>query len=200
MKVAAVKPGGIGNIEIQDRSDPVAGAGELLVRVRASSLNFHDYAVVSGLVPTAEDLIPMSDGAGEVVATGEGVSGFQVGDTVVSLFFPNWDRGEPNPACMRGVPGDQVDGFAAELVAMPETAFTRVPAGYSMSEAATLPCAALTAWRGVISKAKIKLGDWVLTQGTGGVSIFALQFAKAAGCRVIATSSSDEKLVSCLIN
>ncbi len=195
MKVAAVsQPGGLDKVSIEEREDPVAGPGELLVRVRASSLNFHDFAVVAGLIQVGDGRVPMSDGAGEVVAVGEGVSGFNKGDTVVSLFFPNWERGEPDLACLTGVPGDHVDGFASELVAMPASAFTRAPAGYSMEEAATLPCAALTAWRGLFSKAGIKAGDWVLTQGTGGVSIFALQFAKAAGCKVIATSSSDEKL------
>lgn len=195
MKVAVVgQPAGLENITIEDRSDPVAGPGELLVRVRASSLNFHDFAVVAGLIPVAEGRVPMSDGAGEVIAVGEGVSGFSEGDTVVSLFFPNWDRGEPDLTALMGVPGDHTDGFAAELVAMPASAFTRAPAGYSVDEAATLPCAALTAWRGMFSKAGVKAGDWVLTQGTGGVSIFALQFAKAAGCKVIATSSSDQKL------
>lgn len=194
MQVAAVRPGGLDKIEIQVREDLVAGPAELLVRIWASSLNFHDFAVVAGSVPVEDGRIPMSDGAGEVIAVGEGVTDFKSGDRVVSLFFPNWDRGEPDPACMSGIPGEHVDGFAAELVAMPETAFTRIPDGYSMEEAATLPCAALTAWRGLVSKAKIKAGDWVLTQGTGGVSIFALQFAKASGCKVIATSSSDEKL------
>lgn len=194
MKVAAVKPGGLDKIEIEDRADPVAGPGELLVRVRASSLNFHDFAVVAGLIPVADGRVPMSDGAGEVVSVGDGVTGFSKGDMVVSLFFPNWDRGEPDLASLMGVPGDHADGFASELVAMPATAFTRAPEGYSLEEAATLPCAALTAWRGMFSKAGVKAGDWVLTQGTGGVSIFALQFAKAAGCKVIATSSSDEKL------
>lgn len=194
MKVAALKPDCLDKIEIQDRQDPVPEPGELLVRIRASSLNYHDFAVVSGIAPAADGRILMSDGAGEVVAVGEGVQEFNEGDTVVSLFFPNWDHGEPNQARMTGVPGDHVDGFASELVAMPETAFTRAPADYSPEEAATLPCAALTAWRGLTSKAGVKPGDWVLTQGTGGVSLFALQFAKAAGCRVIATSSSDEKL------
>lgn len=194
MKVATVHPGGLGNIKIEERPDPVAGPGQLLVKVAASSLNFHDFAVVSGLIPAAEGRIPMSDGAGEVVAVGEGVAGFAVGDSVISLFFPSWERGEPDLTKLIGVPGDHVDGFAAEMVAAPATAFTKAPAGYSAAEAATLPCAALTAWRALITEAKIKPGDWVLTQGTGGVSIFALQFAKAAGCRVIATSSSDEKL------
>jgi NADPH:quinone reductase-like Zn-dependent oxidoreductase len=194
MKVATVHPGGLGNVQIEDRAEPEAGPGEILVKVKASSLNFHDFAVVSGLIPTEEGRIPMSDGAGEVVAVGPGVTEFAVGDSVASLFFPSWERGEPDLSKLLGVPGDHVDGFAAEMVAAPASAFTKAPQGYSMAETATLPCAALTAWRALITEAQIKPGDWVLTQGTGGVSIFALQFAKAAGCRVIATSSSEEKL------
>lgn len=195
MKVAALKkPGGLDKIVIEERDDPTPGPGEILVRVRATSLNFHDFAVVSGMMPTADGRIPMSDGAGEVVAVGDGVTAFKADDAVVSLFFPNWDRGEPDLGCLSGVPGDHADGFAAELVAMPATAFTHAPAGYTMEQSATLTCAALTAWRGLMTRARIKPGDWVLTQGTGGVSIFALQFAKAAGARVISTSSSNEKL------
>jgi NADPH:quinone reductase-like Zn-dependent oxidoreductase len=194
MKVAAVKkPGGLDRITIEERDDPVAGPGELLVRVKASSLNSIDLGVVS-MMPDIDNHIPLCDGAGEVVAVGDGVQGFAPGDGALSLFFPHWQSGEPQPESQLGVPGSHVDGFAAELVAMPATAFTRTPAGWSMEESATLPCAALTAWRGIMSKAGIKPGDWVLTQGTGGVSIFALQFAKAAGARVISTSSSDEKL------
>tara|TARA_R110002072_G_scaffold89232_4_gene199936 strand:+ start:58231 stop:59235 length:1005 start_codon:yes stop_codon:yes gene_type:complete len=195
MKVAAVKqPGGLDKIVIENRDDPVAGPGQILVNVKANSLNFHDFAVVSGMMPNQDGRIPMSDGAGTVVAVGEGVTEFAVGDSVLSLFFPSWQDGGPELSKLIGVPGDHVDGFAAELVAMPASAFTRAPKGYSMEEAATLPCAALTAWRALVTEAQIKPGDWVLTQGTGGVSIFALQFAKAAGCRVIATSSSNEKL------
>lgn len=195
MRVASLKkPGGLDKIVIEERADPTPGPGDVLVRVRATSLNFHDFAVVSGMIPNEDGRIPMSDGAGEVVAVGEGVTRFSEGDSVVSLFFPSWDRGEPDLGCLTGVPGDHVDGFAAEYVAMPETAFTRTPDGYTHEESATLTCAALTAWRGLMTKAGIKPGDWVLTQGTGGVSIFALQFAKAAGARVISTSSSPEKL------
>jgi NADPH:quinone reductase-like Zn-dependent oxidoreductase len=195
MKVAAVKkPGGPGNLVIEDRAQPTAKAGDVLVRMRASSLNYHDFVVVMGGIPTDDGRIPMSDGAGEVVAVGEGVTKFKTGDQVVSLFFPDWQRGEIDALGFGGVPGDGADGFAAEYVAMPETAFTRMPEGYSFTEAATLPCAALTAWRGMFVEGNVKPGDWVLTQGTGGVSVFALQFAKAAGARVIATSSSDEKL------
>ena len=195
MKVAAVKkPGGPGNLIIEERPDPVAGPGEVLVRVKASSLNYHDFVVVMGGIPTDDGRIPMSDGAGEVVAVGDGVTRFKPGDHVLSLFFPDWLKGEIDALGFGGVPGDGADGFAAELVAMPETAFTRMPAGYSFTEAATLPCAALTAWRGMFVEGSVKPGDWVLTQGTGGVSVFALQFAKAAGARVISTSSSNEKL------
>ncbi|WP_304171668.1 NAD(P)-dependent alcohol dehydrogenase [Phenylobacterium aquaticum] len=195
MKVAAVKaPGGLDKIVIEDRPQPVAGPGQILVRVRASSLNFHDFAVVAGMIRTPDGRIPMSDGAGDVVAVGEGVTAWKVGDQVLSTFFPNWPAGVPVLERLLGVPGDQADGFAAEFVAAPATAFTRIPKGWTLEEASTLPCAALTAWRALIVEARIKPGDIVLTQGTGGVSIFALQLAKAAGATVIATSSSAEKL------
>jgi NADPH:quinone reductase-like Zn-dependent oxidoreductase len=195
MKVAALKaPGGLDKIVIEERETPTPKAGEILVRVRASSLNFHDFAVVSGMIRTPDGRIPMSDGAGVVEAVGEGVTRFKVGDEVLSLFFPNWDAGGPTLPRLLGVPGDSAEGFAAEYVAMPATAFTRIPKGWTLKQAATLPCAALTAWRALFVEAKIKPGSIVLTQGTGGVSIFALQLAKAAGATVISTSSSAEKL------
>jgi len=195
MKVAAVKaPGGLQNIAIEDRDRPTPGPGEILVRVRASSLNFHDFAVVAGMIRVPDGRIPMSDGAGEVVEVGAGTKLFKVGDQVLSTFFPAWSGGGPMLPRLLGVPGDSAEGFAAEYVAMPETAFTRMPKGWSFAQAATLPCAALTAWRALVVEAGIKPGDIVLTQGTGGVSIFALQLAKAAGATVIATSSSPEKL------
>lgn len=195
MKVAAVKkPGGLDKLVIEIRPDPVPKPGEILVRVRASSLNYHDFLVVLGGIPTQDGRIPMSDGAGEVVAVGEGVKRFKPGDRVMSLFFPEWQAGGPQMSGFASVPGDGADGFGCELYAGPETAFTRMPQGWSFEEAATLPCAALTAWRGMFVETHTKPGDWVLVQGTGGVSTFALQFAKAAGARVIATSSSDEKL------
>lgn len=195
MKVAAVKaPGGLQNIAIEERDRPTPGPGQILVRVRASSLNFHDFAVVAGMIRVPDGRIPMSDGAGEVVELGAGASLFKVGDQVLSTFFPNWAGGGPTLPRLLGVPGDSAEGFAAEYVAMPETAFTRIPKGWTPAQAATLPCAALTAWRALVVEAGIKPGDIVLTQGTGGVSIFALQLAKAAGATVIATSSSPEKL------
>jgi NADPH:quinone reductase-like Zn-dependent oxidoreductase len=195
MKVAAVKkPGGLGNLVIENRPDPKPKAGEVLVRVRASSLNYHDFIVALGGIPTPDGRIPMSDGAGEVVAVGEGVTKWKTGDKVISLFFPNWQSGQVEAAGFASVPGDGADGFGCELYAGPETAFTRMPKGWTFDEAATLPCAALTAWRGMYVETRTKPGDWVLVQGTGGVSIFALQFAKATGARVIATSSSEAKM------
>jgi NADPH:quinone reductase-like Zn-dependent oxidoreductase len=181
-------------VVVESRSEPIAGPGQIVVRVLASSLNFHDLAVVSGMIKTADGRIPMSDGAGEVVGVGDGASTFKTGDHVLSIFFPNWVSGGPTRERLMGVPGDGADGFAAEYVAMSAEAFTRLPRGWSFAQAATLPCAALTAWRALMVEARIKPGDVVLTQGTGGVSIFAVQFAKAAGATVIATSSSDEKL------
>lgn len=195
MKVAAVRTSGAPiRLEIEDRTLPVPGAGHVLVSVRASSLNFHDYAVVSGMIPTADGRIPMSDGAGEIVEVGAGVTSWKAGDDVLSTFFPAWPGGPPLLSRLVGVPGDHADGFAAEVVSVPAEALTRIPAGWSFEEAATLPCAALTAWRALFVEAQIKPGDIVLTQGTGGVSIFAVQFAKAAGAIVVATSSSPEKL------
>ena len=173
---------------------PAPGVGEITVALKASSLNFHDYAVVKGMIPSAQGRIPMSDGAGEVVAVGEGVSDYKVGDGVVSTFFPDWLDGRPPATAFSRVPGDGIDGYAREAITAPTTWFTRVPKGYSSAEAATLTCAGLTAWRALFVDNAIKPGDTVLVQGTGGVSIFALQFAKAAGATVIATSSSGEKL------
>ncbi|MBC7986601.1 MAG: NAD(P)-dependent alcohol dehydrogenase [Sphingomonadaceae bacterium] len=195
MKAAVVRnPASFDSIEIVEREQPAPGPGEILVRVAASSLNYHDLAVVNGMIPTADERIPMSDGAGEVLALGEGAEGFAVGGEVVSVFFPNWSDGEGTNARRAGVPGDHADGFAAEYVAAPVRAFTRIPEGWSLAEAATLPCAALTAWNALFTAARIQPGQTVLVQGTGGVSIFALQFAKAAGARVVATSSSEAKL------
>lgn len=168
--------------------------GQIRVKLQASSLNFHDFAVVCGMIPAAAGRIPMSDGAGVVEAVGDGVTQFKPGDLVVSLFFPDWIDGAPPASAFTGVPGDGIDGYAREAVVTPEHWFTRVPAGYNAAEAATLTCAGLTAWRALFVDNAIRPGSTVLVQGSGGVSIFALQFAKAAGARVIATSSSDAKL------
>jgi NADPH:quinone reductase-like Zn-dependent oxidoreductase len=188
-------PASLDNLKLVDLPDPAApAAGEITVRLRASSLNYHDYAVVKGMLPTAENRIPMSDGAGEVIAVGAGVTEFKVGDAVVSTFFPDWIDGTPPVGGFTRVPGDGIDGYACEAVTAPTTSFTKMPNDYSAAEAATLTCAGLTAWRALFVDGNVKPGDTILVQGTGGVSIFALQFAKAAGATVIATSSSNEKL------
>lgn len=177
---------------LADPGDP--GPGEIRVRLAASSLNFHDFAVVAGMIPTAAGRIPMSDGAGTVEAVGEGVTDYRVGDPVVSLFFPEWADGAPPAGAFTKVPGDGIDGYAREVVVTPQHWFTRVPQGWSAAEAATLTCAGLTAWRALFVDGATRPGSTVLIQGSGGVSVFALQFAKAAGAKVIATSSSDAKL------
>lgn len=188
-------PGGLDNLQLKDIEMVEPQFGEIRIRNHASSLNFHDYVVAIGLLAVDDGRIPMSDGAGIVEAIGPGVTEFKPGDKVTSCFFPQWADGRAdNMAKLGGVPGDNVDGFAAETVTMSASAFTMMPVDYTFEQAATLPCAAATAWRALMVEAKIKPGDTVLVQGSGGVSVFALQFAKAAGCHVIATSSSDAKL------
>lgn len=189
------QPGGLDKLEQTNLKDPgEPGPGEVRVRVRASSLNFHDLSVVLGQMPSDDGRIPMSDGAGVVEAVGTGVDEFAPGDHVVSTFFPQWNGDEPIIDNFSTTPGDGVDGFACEYVVRPVNAFTRIPADYSFAEAATLTTAGLTAWRALVVNGGIKAGDTVLVLGTGGVSIFALQMAKAMGAKVIATSSSNEKL------
>jgi NADPH:quinone reductase-like Zn-dependent oxidoreductase len=188
-------PGGLDNLQSVDMEAPKdPAAGEIRVRLHASSLNYHDYGVASRPGWQADGRIPMSDGAGVVEAVGAGVSDLAVGDSVVSCFFPTWADGPATIADFATVPGDGVDGFAREAVTLPATAFTRAPRGFSHAEAATLTTAGLTAWRALVVDGGLKAGDTVLVLGTGGVSIFALQFAKAMGATVVATSSSDEKL------
>ncbi|MEZ5573963.1 MAG: NAD(P)-dependent alcohol dehydrogenase [Halioglobus sp.] len=196
MQAIKVKnPGGLDNLQVVEIAPTEPQFGEIRIRNYASSLNFHDYVVAIGLLPVDDGRIPMSDGAGIVEAVGAGVTGFQPGDKVMSCFFPRWADGRADNAFkLGGVPGDNVDGFAAQTVTMSASAFTHIPDGYTFEQAATLPCAAATAWRALMVEAKVKPGDTVLVQGSGGVSVFALQFAKAAGCHVIATSSSDAKL------
>lgn len=188
-------PGGLDRLELVDLADPGApGPGQIRVRIHASSLNYHDLGVVSGNMPTQDGRIPMADGAGVIEAVGEGVTDFAVGDHAVSTFFPTWLAGGPVNGNFATVPGDGVDGYAREYVVAEETAFTRAPRGWSHAEAATITTAGLTVWRALVVNGGLKAGDTVLVQGTGGVSVFALQFAKALGATVIATSSSDEKL------
>jgi NADPH:quinone reductase-like Zn-dependent oxidoreductase len=186
--------GGYERVTIGDSEARMPEKGEISVRLRANSLNYHDFAVVSGMWGPTEARIPMADGAGEVIAVGEGVDEFKVGDSVVSTFFPDWIDGVPLVEGFVSVPGDGVDGYAREQVTARATSFTLAPTGWTHAEASTLTTAGLTAWRALMADDSLKPGDTVLIQGTGGVSIFALQFAKMAGATVIATSSSDEKL------
>lgn len=193
--IRVAKPGGLDNLQLVDLPNPGdPGPGEIRVRVHASSLNFHDYAVVAGFIPTADGRIPMADAAGVVEAVGPGVTEFSVGDRVVSGFFPTWLEGPAMVGDFTTTPGDGVDGYARELVVTPATWFTRAPSGWSHIEAATITTAGLTAWRALVVDGGLKAGDTVLVLGTGGVSIYALQLARAMGATVIATSSSDAKL------
>ncbi len=187
-------PGGLDKLEQVPLDPTPPGPGQIQVAVKASSLNFHDYAVVAGMIPTSDGRIPLSDGAGEVTGVGEGVTEFAVGDRVLSCFFPHWLDGSPAFEKLVGVPGDHADGFAATSVTMAAQGFTRMPQNLDFESAATLSCAGLTAWRALMVETHLKPGDWVLVQGSGGVSVFALQLARMMGCKVIATSSSDEKL------
>lgn len=187
-------PGGLENLRLVEEDHPKPRSTELLVRIRASSLNFHDDMVVLGKIPSLDGRIPMVDGAGEVISVGDEVEEFKIGDNVVSTFWPYWLGGEMTSTTKRDIPGETVDGYASEYVCMPAHTFTKAPVGYTHLEAATLPCAGVTAWRGLVVQGHVKPGDTVLILGTGGVSLFALQFAKAAGALVIATSSSEEKL------
>lgn len=187
-------PASLDNLRLEQAEAPDPGPGEITVRIRAASLNFRDGLVVGGFFPARDGLIPLSDGAGEVVAVGEDVAGCAVGDAVVSTFHPNWRDGHVERCELNNAPGAPADGYACEFATRPISHFTRAPKGLSHAEAATLTCAGVTAWRAVITDGRVKPGATVLVLGTGGVSLFALQFAKAAGATVIATSSSAQKL------
>src|SRR5262245_54920739 len=197
MKVYEIRDGfGLDSLRQADRADPKPGRGEVLVKVKAVSLNYRDLLVVKGVYNPKMNLprVPCSDGAGEVVAVGEGVRRVSPGQRVAGLFMPAWLEGELNDAKGKSALGGSVDGLLAEYVVLPEDAVVAVPAHLSDEEASTLPCAAVTAWNGLVHAGGVRPGESVLVQGTGGVSLFALQFARLAGARVIATSSSDEKL------
>jgi NADPH:quinone reductase-like Zn-dependent oxidoreductase len=194
-RIELTAPGGLENLHFRDSGDRAAvGAHEVLVRVHASSLNYHDLGVA--LTPRSSEtpLIPLSDGAGIVEAVGAGVTSFGVGDRVVSTFFPTWLDGPATIGDFATTPGDGVNGFATDYVVAHEHAFTRAPHGWSHIEAATLTTAGVSAWRALFAHGNLQPGETVLVLGTGGVSVYALQLAHAVGARVIVTSSSDEKL------
>jgi NADPH:quinone reductase-like Zn-dependent oxidoreductase len=186
-------PATVDGLRVVDRPTPAPGPGEVLVRIRASSLNFHDYLVAAGVLPAAAGRVLLSDGAGEVVEPGEGATLFQPGDRVIGTYFPDWLDGPPTDAGTARMRGDHADGFGCEFVALPERHFTRAPRELSFEQAAALPCAGLTAWRALVVEGRIKPGDRVLVQGSGGVASFAAQFAVMAGATVFAISSSEAK-------
>jgi NADPH:quinone reductase-like Zn-dependent oxidoreductase len=197
MKAAVLETPGAENLKIKEVLDPRPGRGEVLVRLHASSLNYRDYVVVQGGYGSQQkrhDLIPLSDGAGVVAEVGPGVVGLKGGDRVVGCFFPEWTSGEPSAENLAVSLGGTVDGVASEYRVFPEHGLVPSPDYLTDGEAATLPCAALTAWNALVVLGGIAPGDVVLTQGTGGVAVFALQFARMAGAEVIATSSTEEKL------
>jgi NADPH:quinone reductase-like Zn-dependent oxidoreductase len=191
-----VSDGGIDALKLADVAPNAPGAGEVRVRLKANAINFRDLGTIRD--PVARKLpyprIPNSDGAGEVVAVGPGVSTFQPGDRVASCFFQHWLDGPCTIEAMNSALGGAVDGVLAEEVNLAADGVVPVPAHLSFAEGATLPCAALTAWNAIVEVGRVKAGDTVLLLGTGGVSIFALQFARMMGARTIITSSSEEKL------
>lgn len=196
VKAFEVQEFGIEKLAFVDRVNPSPGQGQVLVRLKAASLNYRDFMTVTGAYNPRlrRPMIPLSDGAGIVEEIGQGVTRFKKGDRVATCFFQKWIEGPPDKEKSNSALGGIIDGVARELAVFSEDGLVHSPASLSDEEVATLPCAAVTAWHALFGHAQMVPGDTVLLQGTGGVSIFALQFALAAGCRTIITSSSDEKL------
>ena len=197
MKAVRVhKLGGPEGLTVEELPEPAPGPGEVAVRVRAVSLNFRDLLVVRGAYNPRIGLpaVPLSDGAGDVAAVGPGVSRFKAGDRVAGAFMPGWVDGPLTESRAKSALGAGGNGMAAGTVVLPAEGVVAIPDHLTFEEASTLPCAGVTAWHALVSAGRIEAGQSVLVQGTGGVSVFALQFAKLSGARVIATSSSDEKL------
>jgi NADPH:quinone reductase-like Zn-dependent oxidoreductase len=190
------KYGGPEGLELVDRPLPEAGDRDVVVRIGAASLNYRDLVVIRGKYDRnpREGRVPLSDGAGEVISVGSAVTRVKVGDRVAGCFFQGWPSGRFEAAMHRTALGGPIDGVLAEQVKFLEESVVHLPEGYSFEEGATLPCAAVTAWQSLIVRGQLVPGESVLLLGTGGVSIFGLQIAKATGARVIITSSSDEKL------
>jgi NADPH:quinone reductase-like Zn-dependent oxidoreductase len=185
------------NIRLAERPTPDLGPGEVLLRMEAASLNYRDYVMARGGYGRrggALPLVPCSDGAGRVAAVGTGVSRVAVGDLVCPIWSQTWLGGPFREPHWAGTLGGPRDGVMQEQMVLSQEGVVRAPRHMDAVQAATLPCAAVTAWNAVVTQGQVKAGDVVLVQGTGGVSLFALLFAKLQGARVIATSSSDEKL------
>jgi NADPH:quinone reductase-like Zn-dependent oxidoreductase len=196
MKYWSIPAFGIEQMVAKEAPVPEPAAGQVVVQVHAVSLNYRDLMVVVGKYNPKLKLprVPLSDGAGVIHSVGEGVTDVKVGDRVAGIFMQNWLDGAPNAQKYRGALGGDIDGMATQYIALDHAGVVKIPEGVSFAEAATLPCAAVTAWNALHKAGGITVGSTVLIQGTGGVSIFALQFAKAMGARVLGTSSSDEKL------
>ncbi len=197
MRAYEIQSFGFDGLKLVEKPDPAPGHGQVLLKMRAWSLNFRDLMVARGHYNPKLKMpaVPLSDGVGEVVALGEGVSRVKVGDRVCGAFMPKWIAGEITEDKARSaLGGGGPTGMLAELVTISEEGVVHVPEHLSDEEAATLPCAAVTAWHALVGEGSLKAGDTVLAQGTGGVSIFALQIAHMHGARVIITSSRDEKL------
>ncbi len=188
--------GGLEGVRVDEIPDPMPGPGEVMIRVRATSLNYRDLLVLKGQYNPriALPYVPLSDGAGEIVAVGPGVSRVMPGDRVAAAFMPAWGAGAVSDAKARSALGAGGIGMLAELVVLPADGVVALPDHLTFEEAATLPCAAVTAWHALVTEGQVKAGDTVLVLGTGGVSLFALQFARLHGARVIVTSSSEPKL------
>lgn len=196
MQVVELAEFGPQHLRFVERPDPVPAAHQVLVRVRAATLNFRDLMMIDGTYNPRQPLplVPLSDGAGEVVAVGPGVTRVAVGDRVVGLFSQRWFAGQPQREHLRSTLGGPLDGALQELWCLSEEGVAKFPEHLSFAQAAALPCAALTAWSALIEQGHLKPGETVLVQGTGGVSIFAMQIAQMCGARVIVTSASDAKL------
>lgn len=197
MKAFVLQDWGLDHLRLVDRPAPEPAAGEVALRIRAVSINPRDRILCLGGYGRrggATPLTPLCDGAGEVAAIGDDVSGFAIGDLAIPAFSRTWLSGPFREEAMLGAHGGPIDGVAQEIFTAPAAALVKAPAHLSPAEAATLPCAAATAWNAVVAQGGVSAGQRVLVQGTGGVSLFALQFAKMLGAEVIATSSSDERL------
>jgi NADPH:quinone reductase-like Zn-dependent oxidoreductase len=187
---------GIESLIRVERPEPRPAHRQVLVKVGACSLNFRDLGIVRGTyrMPVRDNIIPLSDGAGEIIDVGPGVTRVKVGDRVAGCFFQRWSGGEPAPDVHASALGGGMDGMLAEYVVLEEDGVVKLPPHLSLEEGATLPCAGVTVWHAMVVHAKLVAGQTVLLQGTGGVSIFGLQFARAMGIEVVITSSNDEKL------